>query len=73
MSPGKLIRLMFKRETVSVMHCHHSKGSQSLSTFIQNELERLQECCERFPTAAFCYVLSIHLQKDTELQTHILG
>lgn len=48
-----------------MMDCYHGSGSQSSSGPIPHELEGRQECSERFPAGAFCYVLTISLEKKT--------
>lgn len=72
MSPGKIVRLMFNKETLSLMNCYHIK----VVNLYQLPFKMSWNCC-RNAARAFQLVLSavffqFFWKRDIEHQTHIL-
>lgn len=74
MSPGKFIRFMFKRETVSMMNCYHIK----VVNLYQRPFTMSWSGCRNAGRGFQLLLYAMFFQfiwgktKDTELQTPIL-
>lgn len=62
MSPGKFARLMFKRETLSMMNCYHIKVVNLYQLPFKMSWNGRRNVL-RFPTGAFCSIHTVPLEK----------
>lgn len=72
MSPGKFIRLMFKRETLSMMNCYHINVVNLYQIPFRMSWDGCRNAVRGCQLVLSAALFPFFWKKDIEHQTHIL-